>query len=111
MTNEKDQPKYLKLKEYLKDEILMGRIKPGEQIPSENSLAEMFTISRHTVRKAVSILINEGYLTSEHGRGTYCLTEALKGAPQGISSNSEYISEYIFRSNTGIDSVLPEGTA
>lgn len=108
MTNEKDQPKYLKLKEYLKDEILMGRIKPGEQISSENSLAEMFTISRHTVRKAVSILINEGYLTSEHGRGTYCLDRSLKrSASRNIGVIATYISEYIFpKVIQGIDSVL-----
>jgi GntR family transcriptional regulator of arabinose operon len=58
-----------KLKEYLKEEILMGRIKPAEQIPFEGALAEKLSISRHTVRKAISVLINGGYLQSEHGHG------------------------------------------
>ncbi len=108
MTNDNNQPKYFRLKEYLKDEILMGRIRPGEQIPSENTLAEMFSISRNTVRKAVSILINDGYLTSEHGRGTYCLDISLKrSASRNIGVITTYISEYIFpRVIQGIDSVL-----
>lgn len=108
MTNDNSQPKYLKLKEYLMDEMLMGRIKPGEQIPSENSLAETFAISRHTVRKAVSMLINEGYLTSEHGRGTYCIDRSHnRSASRNIGVITTYISEYIFpKVIQGIDSVL-----
>ncbi|NLK87733.1 MAG: GntR family transcriptional regulator [Clostridiaceae bacterium] len=110
MTKDINQPKYLKLKEYLKGEMLMGRIKPGEQIPSEHSLAEMFTISRHTVRKAVSILINEGYLTSEHGRGTYCLDRSHKrSTSRNIGVITTYMSDYIFpKVIQGIDSVLSQ---
>ncbi len=110
MTNEDNQPKYFMLKEYLKDEMLMGRIKPGEQIPSENSLAQMFTISRHTVRKAISILINEGYLKSEHGRGTYCVDRSQKkSVSKNIGVIFTYISDYIFpKVIQGIDSVLSQ---
>ncbi len=108
MTKDNNQPKYLKLKEYLMNEILMGRIKPGERIPSEHNLAEMFTISRHTVRKAVSMLINEGYLTSEHGRGTYCIDRShSRNASRNIGVITTYISEYIFpKLIQGIDNVL-----
>lgn len=108
MTNERKEAKYYKLKEYLKEEILMGRIKPGEQIPSESTLAEMFSISRHTVRKAISMLINEGYLQSEHGRGTYCLDRSKKRSDSRIIGVvTTYISEYIFpKVIQGIDSVL-----
>lgn len=65
-------PKYIQLKNFMKDEILSGRILPGEQIYSENILAQKFSMSRHTVRKAISDLINEGWLFSDHGRGTFC---------------------------------------
>lgn len=103
-----NQAKYYKLKEYLKDEILMGKIKPGEQIPSENTLAANFLLSRHTVRKAVSILVNEGYLLSEHGRGTYCVDRSKKRSDsKNIGVITTYISEYIFpKVIKGIDSVL-----
>lgn len=110
MLNRENQAKYYKLKEYLKEEILMGRIRPGEQIPSENALASKFSISRHTVRKAISILINEGYLQSEHGRGTYCLDRSKKRSDsRNIGVITTYISEYIFpKVIQGIDNVLSE---
>ncbi len=102
------QSKYYKLTEYLKGEILLGKIKPGEQIPSENMLTEKFSLSRHTVRKAISILVNEGFLYTEHGRGTYCLDRSkTRKASRNIGVVTTYISEYIFpRVIQGIDSVL-----
>jgi GntR family transcriptional regulator, arabinose operon transcriptional repressor len=108
--NEANQTKYAKLMEYIKDEIIMGRVKPGDQIPSENTLAQKLSLSRHTVRKAISILVNEGYLYTEHGRGTFCKDRSINRAnSKNIGVMTTYISEYIFpRVIQGIDSVLSE---
>jgi len=110
MQKENNQTKYSKLKEYLKEEILMGRIKPGDQIPSENALAEKLCLSRHTVRKAVSMLVNEGYLYTEHGRGTYCADRSkMRSKSKNIGVITTYISEYIFpRVIQGIDRILSD---
>jgi len=108
MEHESSQTKYSKLIEYIKEQILTGQIKPGDQIPSENALAEKLSISRHTVRKAISMLVNEGYLYAEHGRGTYCKDRnANRKNSRNIGVITTYISEYIFpRVIQGIDSVL-----
>ncbi len=108
--NEAGQTKYARLMEFIKDEILMGRIKPGDQIPSENTLVEQFSLSRHTVRKAVSMLVNEGFLYTEHGRGTFCRDRSVNRTnSRNIGVITTYISEYIFpRVIQGIDSVLSE---
>ncbi|MHB8065523.1 MAG: substrate-binding domain-containing protein [Ruminiclostridium sp.] len=108
--NEVSQTKYAKLMEYIKDEIIMGRVKPGDQIPSENTLAQKLALSRHTVRKAISMLVNEGYLYTEHGRGTFCKDRSINRAnSKNIGVMTTYISEYIFpRVIQGIDSVLSE---
>ncbi|EGD46890.1 transcriptional regulator, GntR family with LacI sensor [Ruminiclostridium papyrosolvens DSM 2782] len=108
MQKNDNQVKYLRLMEHLKQEILLGKIKPGEQIPSENVLAETMSLSRHTVRKAISMLVNEGYLYTEHGRGTYCLDRSRKRSDsRNIAVITTYISEYIFpKVIQGIDSVL-----
>jgi GntR family transcriptional regulator, arabinose operon transcriptional repressor len=100
--------KYYKLKEFLKEEILSGRIKPGEQIPSENTLTARFSLSRHTVRKAIAILINDGLLYTEHGRGTFSSGIARKNRDsRNIGVITTYISEYIFPQVIhGIDEVL-----
>ena len=63
--------KYYQLMEDLKEQILTGQIQAGEKIPSENELSERYKVSRQTVRKAISLLTNAGYLYAEHGRGTF----------------------------------------
>ena len=72
MTSGRSQlPLYIKIKEYLKDQIVSGELLPGEKIPSEPKLAEMFTVSRLTARNAVTELVNENYIYRKHGEGTF----------------------------------------
>ena len=58
------QMKCAKLVEDLKRQIMSGEIRPGDKISSENVLAKEYDISRQTVRKAIDILRNEGFLYS-----------------------------------------------
>ncbi|HOA54201.1 MAG: GntR family transcriptional regulator [Acetivibrionales bacterium] len=110
MQKDENQTKYSMLKAFLKDEILMGNIKPGEKIPSENTLAEKFSLSRQTVRKAISMLVNEGFLYTRQGKGTFCRDRtASRRDSRNIGVITTYISEYIFpRLIQGIDKVLSE---
>jgi len=100
--------KYYVLMEALKKDILSGKINPGDKLPSENQLTLQYTISRHTVRKALSILVNDGYVVAEHGRGTFCAKRGRMGASShNIAVITTYISDYIFpRLIQGMDHVL-----
>lgn len=102
--------KYYKLMEYLRDEMLTGRIMPGDKIPSENELAEKFSLSRHTVRKSIAMLANEGLLYTEHGRGTFSSGALRKNQDsRNIGVITTFISEYIFpQVINGIDEVLSQ---
>lgn len=107
---EKGKTKYAALMENLKGDILSGKIKPGEKLPSENELSARYEISRHTVRKALGILANEGYITAEHGRGTFC-SERMRHTKnsRNIAVITTYLSDYIFpRVLQGVDQVLTE---
>lgn len=110
MSKDEIQTKYSFLQAYLKNEIMMGNIKPGDRIPSENTLAQRFSLSRQTVRKAISMLVNEGFLYTEHGKGTFCRDRsAARSNSRNIGVITTYISEYIFpRIIQGIDRVLAE---
>lgn len=55
----------------LKHEILSGHLQPGRKLPSSRSLAEMMSISRNSVLAGFERLIDEGYLISRAGSGTY----------------------------------------
>ncbi len=43
----------------------------AEKLPPEMALAERFGVNRHTVRGAISALVQEGVLRAEQGRGTF----------------------------------------
>lgn len=64
-------PGYRRVKELLVQRITEGRMKPGERITSERSLAKSFGISRLTVSRAISELENDGILVRRRGSGTY----------------------------------------
>lgn len=102
--------KYYDLMEDLREKILSGEVKPGEKIPSENQLSSEYGVSRQTVRKALQILQNEGYIYAEHGRGTFC-SEMMRHTrkSKNIAVVTTYLSDYIFpRVIQGIDRVLTE---
>ena len=61
--------KYYDLMEDLRKQIVSGKIKPGEKLPSENELSGTYQVSRQNVRKPGDSQ-NEGYIYAEHGRGT-----------------------------------------
>ncbi|WP_432662403.1 GntR family transcriptional regulator [Wukongibacter baidiensis] len=64
-------PLYMQLQRIIKDDIVKGKYQQGEMIPSETQLSKQYNITRTTVRKAISNLIGEGLLRSEHGKGTF----------------------------------------
>lgn len=72
MGKNKGEMKYHTLKESLKNDILSGVYQPGDKMPSENQLVQEYDLSRHTVRKALSIPEEEGYIIAVHGKGTFC---------------------------------------
>jgi len=53
----------VKLTQKLREEIEAGRYAPGEALPAERTLAQIFNANRRTVRAAVEQLANEGLLS------------------------------------------------
>jgi len=64
-------PYYLQIAEILRAGIADGKWEPGQLIPSEASLCEMFAVSRTAIRQALAQLVAEGLLHKEKGRGTF----------------------------------------
>jgi GntR family transcriptional regulator len=62
---------YRQLAEILRARIESGRYRPGERIPTESELVEEFELARSTVRRAVSVLREEGVVHTVPQRGTY----------------------------------------
>lgn len=67
--------KYLTIYDELKKEITEGKYAIGDPFPTEPMLQERFNVSRITVRRAVQMLVDEGYLQRMHGVGTIVVSQ------------------------------------
>ncbi|MFF8394758.1 GntR family transcriptional regulator [Streptomyces sp. NPDC016172] len=65
------RPPYQHAADELRRDILQGRIKPGEQMPSIRELQERFGVANMTARGALNVLRDEGLIYTIHGRGSF----------------------------------------
>ncbi|MBT6818024.1 MAG: GntR family transcriptional regulator [Nitrosomonadales bacterium] len=68
------QPLYEKVKKKITESLVQGEWSPGEAIPSETELANVYDVSQGTVRKAIDELSAESILIRRQGKGTYVAT-------------------------------------
>ena len=66
-----DRAVYKQIADHLRDAIARSRLGEGEQLPSEAQLMEYYGVARMTIRNALRVLLDEGLVTAEHGRGVY----------------------------------------
>ena len=60
-------PRYRELYEQLRRHIEEGVYGPGDLLPSENELCAVNQVTRPTVRRALDLLANEGYIKKHQG--------------------------------------------
>lgn len=102
--------KYRELSNKLRNDIQTGVYAEGQKLPSENELADDTGYSRQTVRQAIGLLEEEGFLRRVRGSGTYVRSAVpRRSATHNIAVVTTYIGEYIFPAILhGIDEVLSE---
>ena len=64
-------PIYQQIAEQLKEDILSGKLREGEYLPSIRGLAKELKISVITTMKAYELLAEEGLVTAMQGKGFY----------------------------------------
>jgi DNA-binding GntR family transcriptional regulator len=64
-------PKYVQVANFLRDQILRGELRPGDEIPSERQIAEEWGVSRPTATRALAALRVEGLVEARQGAGTF----------------------------------------
>lgn len=65
------EPVYSQIAQMIRSQILDEEFRPGGRIPSENELCQVYSATRGTIRRAIQLLVDEGYLRSEKGKGTF----------------------------------------
>lgn len=64
-------PKYVTIYRDLKAAIAAGELTPGTPLPSQRELSEGFGVTLMTLRQALTLLTEDGLVSTEHGRGTF----------------------------------------
>lgn len=57
----------------IESDILNQTYKAGELLPSENKLSKTYNVSRETIRKALTLLLDSGYIQKKQGKGSIVL--------------------------------------
>ena len=81
-TSNKKQPRFARIKTFLRDKVESQEWPVGRRIPTEQSLTEMFSVSRMTARRAVQELTDEGLFTRTPGLGTF--VSAIPAQPAAV---------------------------
>jgi DNA-binding GntR family transcriptional regulator len=74
------EPAYAQLVNILRQSLALGILRPGDQLPSESQLCEHYDVSPMTVRRAINILVDQGIVITEQGRGTFVKQIAMSEA-------------------------------
>lgn len=82
-------PAYRMVYSDIKQSIKNGTYPPGVFLPTETELGTQFDTSRTTIRKAISLLVTEGYLSVKQGRGTQVLDNTATQKLNSVSSFTE----------------------
>jgi GntR family transcriptional regulator len=84
------EPLWIQAVNLINSEIAGGILKPGMRLPPERELCLQLNISRVTLRKALTKLVEDGVLNASHGRGWYVATTPVtKEWPNSLESFSE----------------------
>ena len=85
------QPKYLRIADSIAEQIATGRLKTGDQIPPERTIAEEFASSRMTVRQALRHLADRGLVKTRIGQGTFVGTPVIQQQLSTLTGFTEEI--------------------
>ncbi|GAE31091.1 trehalose operon repressor [Halalkalibacter hemicellulosilyticus] len=98
--------KFQMIYEQIAKEIQNGTIKAGEFLPSEHELRQQYHTSRETVRKALKLLSEQGYIQKMQGKGSIVLDMSKFNFPiSGLVSYKEVSEKLGHRSKTTVISL------
>jgi DNA-binding GntR family transcriptional regulator len=90
--NKKGIPLYIQLKEMLQEDIKKN-YEPGDIIPAEPKLEEIYNVSRITIRKAIEELERENIVKKKQGKGTFVQEQKILYDASSIGSLTQRLSK------------------
>lgn len=82
--------KYQMIYQELLNQIKSNEIKANTYLPSENELMKKYDASRDTIRKSLNLLVQNGYIVKEKGKGSRVIDLNIINFPvSGVTSFKE----------------------
>lgn len=95
--------KFRMIYDELAEKIQSGALKANELLPSENELAQKYHASRETIRKALKLLSEHGYIQKVQGKGSIVLDVTKINFPiSGLVSFRELADKMGTRAKTDV---------
>ena len=86
-------PLYYSIMEVIKDSIINGIYPIGSLLPTETEFEKQFKVSKITIRKAIELLENDGYVTKKSGKGTTVISNSIFNKLSNGQSFSSILSQ------------------
>ena len=64
-------PIYIQIMNQIENQVIIGKLQPGDQLPTVRSLATELRVNFNTVARAYRILDEARIISTQQGRGTY----------------------------------------
>ncbi|MEJ2287495.1 MAG: FadR/GntR family transcriptional regulator [Deinococcales bacterium] len=84
---------YEQVVERIRQQILSGELKSGDQLPNERSLGERYGVSRTVIREAMKTLIQSGLVEVRRGQGTFVVDGTADALKQSLRLMMGFASE------------------
>ncbi|MBB6455402.1 DNA-binding transcriptional regulator YhcF (GntR family) [Salirhabdus euzebyi] len=68
---EEDRPIFQQITNFIQNEIVVGRLKEEDKIPSTNEMAKFYQINPATAAKGINVLVDKGVIYKKRGIGMF----------------------------------------
>jgi GntR family transcriptional regulator len=77
-------PIYEQIVGQVREQLAIGELKPGDQLPTVRQLASELRVNFNTIARAYRLLDDAGLISTQRGRGTYLLEHDPKKAEEVV---------------------------
>lgn len=78
MNFNEDRPIFLQLAEIFIQELVSGKIKKSDKLPSVREIAKTYKVNPNTVTRSIDELVGTGIFEVKRGMGTYVIDDEAK---------------------------------
>lgn len=90
-----DRPIYIQIEEFIKRDIVSGRLNGGDKLPSIREMSDKFKVNPNTIQRAYAELEREGLTYTQRGMGTFVVDDEYKLDSLRKSMATREIREFV----------------